>query len=162
MTKIDQILPGQITPQNGEKAPGKPTKGPSFQEVLDQAAKRSQDSGNTSAPAQAFDPLNLINGVKPTHAVEALRPEQTQGLMHAERTMEILDDYQNALADQSRSLKDMGRIVAKMDGEVKELTGVLEKLDPKDELYGIMEEVAVTAMVESIKFNRGDYIPQEA
>jgi hypothetical protein len=162
MTKIDQILPGQITPKNGEKAKGAPSKGPSFQEILDQAAKTSQDSTKTSAPTQAFDPLNLINGVKPTAAVEPLRPEQTQGLMHAERTMEILDDYQNALSDQSKSLKDMGRIVADMDGEVKQLTGVLEKLDPKDELYRILEDVAVTAMVESIKFNRGDYMPQEA
>jgi Tfp pilus assembly protein PilO len=53
----------------------------------------------------------------------------------------------------------MAGTVQALETEAKELSKLLESLNPDDELYNLLQEVATVAVVESIKFNRGDYLP---
>lgn len=160
MTRIDQIQPG-TAPAAGEGQKTQRHQGDqAFQQVLEQAAGRLREP-QQAAEAPAFDPMSTLQGVKPPLASAELSPEQTEGLMRAERTLEILERYEQVLGDERKSLKDVATLVRDLDGEVKGLTQALEKIDPQDRLYGLLQEVAVASMVESIKFNRGDYLPAE-
>ncbi len=165
MTSIDKINPGQTPAASASSASGVKGDKDAFQKLLDQAAAQVEGSAApaaSQAAAPAFDPLASLQNVKPVQPgqEQELSPAQTEGLMRAERTLELLEDYEKMLGDQGKSLKQVSQLVQSLDGEVRELAGVLNSLDPGDQLYGILQEVAVTAMVESIKFNRGDYIPQ--
>jgi uncharacterized phage infection (PIP) family protein YhgE len=170
MTRIDQIQTG-TAPGAGEGQKAQRNQGDqAFQQILQQAASRAGESpqaaqggqGGQAAQAPAFDPMATLQGVKPALATAAdLSPQQTEGLMHAERALETLERYEQVLGDERKSLKDVAALVRDLDGEVKGLTQALDKLDPQDKLYGLLQEVAVTSMVESIKFNRGDYLPTE-
>lgn len=157
MAKIDQLHPGQ-TPQAGtQRSAAKPEDVPSFQQVLDEACRPEA----AAAPAAPAAPAQTA----PAAAVQAPRklgPLETEGVLRAERTLDILETYQQGLADSRKSLKELGGLVKAMDDEVAELTKVIEHMTPDQDLYGLLSEVAVTAMVESVKFNRGDYVPAAA
>jgi hypothetical protein len=160
MTRIDQIQPG-VAPGAGETQKPQRIQGDqAFQQVLEQAAGRLGEPRQAAA-TPAFDPMSTLQGVKPPLTTADLSPEQTEGLMRAERALEILERYEQTLGDERKSLKDVAALVRDLDGEVKGLTQAMEKIDPKDKLYGLLQEVAVSSMVESIKFNRGDYLPAE-
>jgi hypothetical protein len=161
MTRIDQIQTG-TAPGVGEGLKTQRSQGDqAFQQILEQAASRVQQSPQAAASAPAFDPMATLQGVKPTLTTAELSPEQTEGLMRAERALETLERYEQVLGDERKSLKDVATLVRDLDGQVKGLTQTLDKMDPQDKLYGLLREVAVTSMVESIKFNRGDYLPTE-
>lgn len=166
MTKIDDILPVKPAETRPAPKPASRTRDDAFgkvlQEALDQGGAAPQAASKAAEAAEPFDPMDRLAGVKPLAAPARLDPLQTEGLMRAERTLDILDQYESLLGDHTKSLKETAHVVDRMDDEVRELTKVLDKLDPKDELYGILQEVAVTAMVQSIKFNRGDYLPDSA
>lgn len=157
MTKIDGIIPGAIPEQTTKPGTKVAEAATSFQDILDRAIQ-----GNQVRPESAASPAENIvgvSGVKPPVLNQVLPPLHTEGVMRAERTLELLEDYERVLADGGKSLKDVSRAVQALDGEARELAGVLDRMDPQDELFPVLRDVMVTAMVESIKFNRGDYNP---
>lgn len=160
MTRIDQIQPG-VAPGVGEGQKTQRGQGDTaFAQVLEQAAGRLRETPGVAAQTPALDPLGALQGGEPPLAAE-LNPEQSEGLMRAEKALDILERYEQALGDQGKSLKDVAKLVRDLDGEVQALTRAMDKLSPQDKLYGLLQEVAVASTVESIKFNRGDYLPAE-
>ena len=160
MSKIDHLGPAQPAAPQAPRPSGPSRSGEAFEAALDQARQRVEGGPAPQArPVSSYDPLAALQGVKPPLAPEGLGPRQTEGLMRAERAIELLENYRQALADEQKPLKQMHGLVRDLDGEVAELTQVLDQMDPQDGLYGILQEVAVTAMVQSIKFNRGDFNP---
>ena len=159
MTKIDGIAPGQ-QPLEPDKAAGAPKKdGPSFQAVLEKAAAGVEETGKTGPTEASADPMADIADVKPPVTELKLSPLHTEGVMRAERTLELLERYGELLGNETNSLKEVFVALSAMGGEVKELTQVRDRLNKDAQLSPILEGVAVTAMTESIKFNRGDYNP---
>lgn len=166
MNRIDQLKPGQTPPGAPTQPASRPQGAPSFQELLDQANQAGQTSQSGGLAAgqgleglagvQAADAANPLAAIAGT---EALGPDETEGLLRAERTLDLLEAYQTGLADGKKSLKELSGLVKALDEEVGELTTALQQLQPDSKLHGLMSQVAVTAMVESIKFNRGDYNP---
>ncbi|MFZ5586060.1 MAG: hypothetical protein ACOZHQ_09045 [Thermodesulfobacteriota bacterium] len=155
MTRIDQFQPGQTAPPGAPKPTARPDGGPSFQQALEEASRPE----SAAAPAAQPAPAKASAPAAPAQAPRKLDPLQTEGMLRAERALDILEAYQQGLADKKKSLKELGGLVKAMDDEVAELTKVLERMTPEHDLYGLLSEVAVTAMVESVKFNRGDYVP---
>ena len=157
MSKIDQLQPGQA-PQTGQapktdRAQG----GEAFQKILDQATQLAQGQ-EPSRAAQARLASQAAQAAQVPQTAQAPSPLQTEGLMRAGRTLDLLDTYALALADQGKPLKEVAGLVKSLQGEAEGLGQVMEKMDPQDGLYGLLQEVAATAQVESIKFNRGDYL----
>jgi uncharacterized phage infection (PIP) family protein YhgE len=162
MNKITEILPTDP----GKQAAGKSKAveqqdGPSFHEVLQKITSDGQGQGQ-----QSTETASAVSGA--SQAAEAasgagidpvMSPKQVTGLMRAERTLELLSEYENQLGDGEVSLKDMAGTVDALETEAKELNKILETLDPDDSLFGLLQDVATVAVVESIKFNRGDYLP---
>ncbi len=160
MTKIDQIQPGAAPGGTAGRKAQRAEGDKAFRQVLEEAASRVGEGGKVG-PAASFDPLSTIQGAKPPLTQAELSPEHTEGLMHAGRALDTLERYEQALGDGRKSLKDVAMILKDLDSEVKGLTQVLDKLDPSDKLYGLLQEVAVTSMVQSLKFNRGDFLPAD-
>jgi len=155
MSKIDQIQPGQPqTVGQPQKTPSR--KGPSFQEILDKAAGPPEEVSKTQAPP--FEASKTLQNLKSAEN-EGLIPLQNKGLEHAERIADILGQMDACI--QTQSLKQAAPLVKALEEEAGRLETVLEKLgsDPDDVAYGIMEEAWGRAMAETIKFNRGDFIP---
>ena len=156
MSKIDQIHPGQ-TQTLGQPQKSLTNKGPSFQEILDKATGQAPEVSKTQAPAP--EPPASLQTVKPTE-INELSPLQNMGMEHAERIAGLLEQMDACI--QSQSLKKAEPVVRALEQEAGSLETVLGKLeaDPDDAAYGIMEEAWGRAMAESIKFNRGDFIPR--
>lgn len=155
MSKIDQIQLGQTqTVGQPQKSPAQ--KGPSFQEVLDKAAGSAEETSKTQSPP--LEPSASLQTVKSSE-VKGLSPLQNKGMEHAERIAELLEKMDVCI--QTQSLKQAEPLVKALQEEAGGLETVLGKLepDPDNAAYGIMEEAWGKAMAESIKFNRGDFIP---
>ncbi|MBI4799813.1 MAG: hypothetical protein HY794_14030 [Desulfarculus sp.] len=156
MSKIDQLQPGQ-PPQIGQTPQtARPQGAPAFQEILNQATQAAQAPDPAAAPTQAQPTTQAAPVAAP--AAVAPTPLQSEGLLRAGRTLDLLDSYALALADQSKPLKQVAGLVKSLEDEARGLSEVLGRMDPQDGLYGLLREVAATAQAESLKFNRGDYV----
>lgn len=166
MNRIDQLKPGQAQPEAPAQPAARPQGAPSFQELLDQA-HQADPNGRTGglAPGQGLGGLagapatGAINPVAASAAIAKLGPEETEGLLRAERTLDLLESYQKDLADGRKGLKEIFGVVKALEGELGDLMQAMERLAPDSRLHGLLGEIATQAMVESIKFNRGDYNP---
>ena len=162
MDKINLVDVSRQTGQDQTKKTGSKSQGASFQEILDKAAAQVGDSAPSEVPAQQVGHSGGSHTVGQVADITSLNQAQTEGLVRAGRTLDILDDYVAALGDGTKTLKDMAPLVSAMEQEVQGLARTMDRLDASDGLKGVLSDVAVTAMVESIKFNRGDYLPAEA
>ncbi|MBI5522813.1 MAG: hypothetical protein HY910_09305 [Desulfarculus sp.] len=156
MSKIDKLQPGP-PPQIGQATPAaRPQGGPAFQDILDKAGQAAQAPAQAPAPSPAWPTTQAAPAAAP--ADTAATPLQREGLMRAGRTLDLLDAYALALADQSKPLKQVAGLVKSLEDEARGLGEVLGRMDPQDGLYGLLQEVAATAQAESLKFNRGDFV----
>lgn len=155
MTKIDAIPPPVQAPEPKPAQTRSKTQGDSFQAVLQKAAQQADQPPALDKTAEA---VGDVAAVKPADMGQDLPPLHTEGIMRAERTLDQLDHYTKLLGDQGKSLREVHQALTAVEEEVGELTKVLDQLDKDDPVYPLLESVAVTAMVESIKFNRGDYV----
>jgi hypothetical protein len=80
-------------------------------------------------------------------------------LDRADKLLAILDDYTAKLADPRYTLKEIQELVVGMETEKNLLLPLMESLPEGDGARDLLNRILVTASVESIKFNRGDYLP---
>ncbi len=155
MTKIDQILPGQIEGQQ-QKAKTAKGEGPSFQSFLDkaQAAEKAAPDGiqqvqesSLTAPVQQVGQMNAIAGQAQIAAVQ-----------QAEDLLSSMEQYAQMLGGNS-TLKQMQGLVNQIREQAGQLQQAAGSLPEGDELSGLLEEVQAQAAVELMKFDRGEYNP---
>lgn len=80
-------------------------------------------------------------------------------LQHAYDILDLLEEYSQALNNPRMTLKGIEPIVNRIEQELKGLdTQSGNNVAQNDELASIINEIAVTASVETFKFQRGDYI----
>ena len=77
---------------------------------------------------------------------------------HVDRFINVLENYQQKLAEPGATLKDIDRIVSDLSHQKNFLTPMLDSLPKGDELRDIVNEALVMASREILKFERGDYI----
>jgi len=75
-----------------------------------------------------------------------------------EKTLDLLEQYQKAMADPKVSLKEINPLAQALSQEIKGLNQWAQKLSSSDPLQKIIAEVGIVSSVEVEKFNRGDYI----
>ncbi len=84
--------------------------------------------------------------------------DTTQSIQRIEGFLDLLEAYQNKLGDVDSTLKDFSPLVSSMASETEKIMPLLDSLADGDELKDILNRAVVTATVETIKFNRGDYL----
>jgi hypothetical protein len=155
MVKISDIDPRlkQVGGKSGPRPEG--TEKADFDKSL-QEAVRTGGGDTVSLSGTSSQAPSSIYGPPPAVAPEELIRSQAE--LAADRALNLLDAYQAALADPKRSLKSMAPLVKDLEEEVTRLQEGLGSLPAGDPLRPILSRIAVVSMVETVKFNRGDYI----
>ena len=121
----------------------------SFADFLDKAMEKecspvSDDivSGDVAPLAEPINPtINSVHG---------------QVIERASHLLDLMENYAEALRDPERSLKSIEPIVRRIDQELKDLRMQAKGIDHG--IANLANEIAVTAQVETMKFDRGDYV----
>ena len=154
MVKITGYDPNlrQISQKNANQA--KPVDKAEFTKALKQAESAANSVNEVVSLSQAD--LQAVYG--PPNVTAAQLAGQTDGLMAAERALDLLEAYQRALDDPGRSLKSIAPLVQGLEAEAGRLSGIADSLPSGNDLRTVLGDIASRAMIEAVKFNRGDYI----
>ena len=146
-----------------EKVPKKKTKEAgdtdTFQGVLSKACQAKGPAESTSPQARISDPISVLEGatgVARSQAVQSIGTEQ--GVQRIQVLLDLLETYQQQLADPRLSLKEMMPVVSALERQIHDLRKSEDALPLTADLARIASEIAVTAQVEVSKFHRGDYV----
>jgi hypothetical protein len=124
----------------------------SFQATLSSTKKADSDHQFK----QIFDQkLDEINGAGDISLVD----DKRNVMARSEKILDLLDSYSGALADPTKSLKDIRPLVDSIEREVGSIESVDKNQIVEDKaLDKIVKDLAVTAKVAMYKFHRGDFI----
>jgi hypothetical protein len=123
--------------------------GKTFADVLDKTVNANVAG---RSPAEASVP---VNGVLQAGCVEAADVNNLT-IHRASDMLNLLESYAKALRDPKRSLKSIEPLVGRIRDQIHGLKVPAEGQDQG--LLKLVDEIAVTATVETVKFQRGDYI----
>lgn len=89
---------------------------------------------------------------------QILHVDTAQGIERVEQFLNLIEEYHRKLGDTNSTLKEFHPLVSGMEREAAKITPLLDSLPEGDGLKDILNRAVVTATVEAIKFNRGDYL----
>ncbi|MBN2514828.1 MAG: hypothetical protein JXC33_02220 [Deltaproteobacteria bacterium] len=149
-----KIIPYEILKNTEHQKTGtnKQTTGDMFREILQETIIKStnpEERTMTSPPVQNISNIqfNSIPNINKTQNVEQV-----------EHFLNVLDVYNKKLGDPTSTLKDIYPLVTTMESETDKILPFLDSLSDEDELKDVLNRAVITATVEAIKFNRGDYL----
>jgi hypothetical protein len=88
-----------------------------------------------------------------------LSPEARQTTVErVDLLLDLLDEYRDQLADPNVTLRHIEPLLNTIAQEREHLSGILDRLPNEDGLKDIVHRTLITASLEVVKFNRGDYI----
>lgn len=142
MTHISMIRgSGTVTPRSGD------TQGTDkgFGQQLAQAIQDTQDGVSATVPSR----LGEIQATLPAGKISSPAINQAEGLLN------LMDTYAKNLEDPGKSLRQIEPVLKAMKNQAATL---LTASGNDAHLHALAQRLAVTAAVETIKFNRGDYV----
>ena len=72
--------------------------------------------------------------------------------------LNLLDSYRKQLSDPHVTLRKLEPLMNTIAKEKDQLSALMESMPEEDGLKHILNQTLITASLEVIKFNRGDYI----
>ena len=148
MGKITQITEGINTPkqQNAKK-----TDAEGFKKALDVALE-----GNKTSTSMK-ESLNSLGEIAPA-TIHAIEPSSDNIFDRTSFLLDKLENYTKDLGNPEKTLKDIEPLIASIQQEASKLIEQTNETSGKDEtLKDIVNQTAIKANTEYIKFNRGDY-----
>ena len=123
-----------------------------FKNILKASVERSQQpSAKVQTPHQT-PPIAAVRFTPPEPMARQTTIERIDNLLN------LLDQYKDQLADPNVTLRRIEPLLNTITKEKEQLSGVLEQLPNDDSLKDIVQRTLITASLEVMKFNRGDYI----
>jgi len=105
---------------------------------------------------RAEGPIPLPSaGLAGPEAASSLRDGAPEALAPA---LARLEAFAQALADPGMSLRELAPLARELLQDSRRLSALSRALDPASPLRALTEETAALAYVESLKFQRGDYL----
>lgn len=136
-----------------------------FQKTLQEArtGKLSVDPSTSTSPGSKnqeilLDPAFNLNSIELSLPAKEPLPAQSQGIQAAESTLNLLEEYQKAMGNPNRTLKEIDPLVQALMEKINANQEIAQKLAPTDPLRRILREIEILSAVETQKFNRGDYV----
>ena len=144
-----QLRPDPPVPQNRREAISTDTE---FQTILKQTVGCATDEKQATRVAHP----SSVPSTRPIGSsdAEAVLPLTDR----IDRLVDRLENYRLKLADPQASLKTIQPLLTDIAASSEKLTPKLEHLDEGDPLKDILNRSIVTASVEMMRFNRGDYL----
>lgn len=124
-----------------------------FAKALAEAEAKAEGPTNQTP---AISAAVTLMGMSPVGAILANSQINPQSLVN--KALGVLDSYSQALADPQQSLKQISPLVKDLENEARNMERLSQSLPPGHGLKPVAESLAVLATVESMKFNRGDYV----
>ncbi len=147
------------TPASGEITKEKPKKTQSPAEgKFGDFLKNAVDGVGTKADSPA-SPVKEISYLQISGLHPAAKAVRMEAIGRAERLLDILGDYSSKMTDPRYTLKEIHQLVVGMETEQASLLPLMESLPEGDGARDLLNRILITASVEAIKFNRGDYLP---
>ncbi len=130
-------------------------KGDEFKRLMD--AETAARSGPASAAGIApFDMIDSLSGISPVSLGGG--SEESEMADSIESAMSSFENVEKSLKDPTVSLKAIDRAISALSGEVDGLQDKLKDLPDGHPLKQIGAEMSVLAGVETVKWQRGDYL----
>lgn len=126
-----------------------------FSAYLAQALDNRSVAAQPVAAAPVMTPLLSPLSCPPVLLDDGLR---RQGMRQGQDLLTCLEEYQALLAAPRASLKQMGGSVDKMEEELRRLAPFMDNLPESDPLSQVLQSISSLALVETIKYRRGDYL----
>ncbi len=126
--------------------------GPDFQTVLKDIA-RTEDQHAEKVKHPGHIESVSANRINEMHSFD--RPGVVE---KADFLLNLLDEYRSGLEDPSKSLKELDSLLTDLKTEQESLMSFVDLFPDGDELKGVVNETLINITVESIKFDRGDYL----
>ena len=123
-----------------------------FKNILKESVEKSSSSATQTRPLSSINPLAAV-GFKPELPVDKF-----SAINQAENLIDLLDDYRKQLADPAITLRSIEPLMNMIIKEKEQLSSLLDSIPNDDGLKDIVNRTLITASLEVIKFNRGEYI----
>ncbi|MDR1872696.1 MAG: hypothetical protein LBS60_12390 [Deltaproteobacteria bacterium] len=144
-----------LRPQEAQNQSAKTTNGIDFASFLNQSApsSSSKDLGLINLPQ-----VDIIGQLQVNQAAKAESSSPYGAAEDIEAILNLLDDYSQALANPQNTLKDLAPMADDLGLMAQELGQSSQTLSASDPLKALSQDTAQVAMVEALKFKRGDYL----
>lgn len=144
---VDKIQ-GLGSPFQVEKVKtGKAEKG-KFSSIFESLLRKSQEASEASPPPSVHQPLKI----------ERVDQVEEEAKVALDALLNELERYRKLLGDESRSLKEVGEALEKVEEKASELARYRENLPDRLPITSIIDEALSLVYAEGVKFRRGDYL----
>jgi hypothetical protein len=145
----DEIIKNGYT----DKALGKEqAQNDDFKNILKASVERTPHHQAKTQPPALMQPISAIK-------FQPLPPENKSiTIERLDNLLNLLDNYRKQLADPQVSLRRMEPLMNTIEKEKEQLSSLLDAIASEDGLKDIVNRTLITASLEVIKYNRGDYI----
>ncbi|MGW8300526.1 MAG: hypothetical protein ACWGNO_00585 [Desulfobacterales bacterium] len=145
----DEIIKSGYTDKPLQK---EPAQNDDFKNILKASVERT---AHHQAKTQSSTLMQPISAIK----FSPLSPENKRiTIDRLDNLLNMLDHYRKQLADPQVSLRRIEPLMNTIEKEKEQLSSVLDSLASEDGLKDIVNRTLITASLEVIKYNRGDYI----
>jgi hypothetical protein len=128
-----------------------------FAAILGQASK-AQPASLEELGQSLLPKFDLVGQLQAGQAAKASPGSPYGAAEDVESLLDLLDNYAQALANPQNTLKDLAPLADGLGLAAQGLGQASGKLSPDDPLKALASDTASVAMVEAMKFKRGDYI----
>ena len=134
-------------PQKNEETPNA-----DFKNILKESVEKSTENPSKIQPSTLMDPVSAIRFNPLSIQDKNITVERVHNLLN------LLDNYRQKLSDPHVTLRMLDPMMNTIAKEKDQLSGLLDSMPNDDGLKHILNQTLITASLEVIKFNRGDYI----
>ena len=124
-----------------------------FNKQFDECLNQALDESQNRKPVQAE-----IRPLAVTNLQEVLLRKTPEDLAPVEKTLDLMDRLTAALGDPQASSESFAPLIRNLGRYAQGLMAGAGRLPEGDKARSLMEQTAVTAMVQVSKFNRGDFL----
>ena len=145
----DEILKNNYSPKtpNNEQ-----TTDADFKNILKESVEKSTQNPSEIQPTTLLDPTSAIRFNPLSTEDKNVTVERIENLLN------LLENYREELKNPTVTLRTLEPIMNTIAKEKDQLSAKLDSISNEDGLKDILNQTLITASLEVIKFNRGDYI----
>jgi hypothetical protein len=145
----DEILKNGY-PQNTQK--NEKTPNADFKNILKESVENSTQKPSKIQPSTLMDPVSAIRSNPLSTQDKNITVERIDHLLN------LLENYRRQLRNRQVTLRTLEPMMNTIAKEKDQLSRVLDSMPNEDGLKDILNQTLITASLEVIKYNRGDYI----
>lgn len=123
-----------------------------FKNILKESVEKA------ARPATQIQAPSLLDPVAAVRFNPESMLDKASAVKRVDHLINLLDDYRKQLADPAITLRNIEPLIKSINKEKDQLSALLDLLPNEDGLKDIVNHTLITASLEIVKYNRGDYI----